>query len=263
MLFEDSLQYDDPSFALAVSHCPWVPSRAKNMEALRPQLNIPGIPYREITERAHNSVWSRSMWGWGAVQKRTHGVYLQDDVRLCGDFWPVVDAMVRAVPNRVISLIANHPFSERALAAGHAWFRMCETLGTGYVIPTILLGAFLEWRDRHSEEFLRAHCEDFLITLWQAETGRQSWHPVPTILQTQDDAIDSTNPDSAYPFQRSYLTADDPVIAKKNLPLTDALYWIPRELPPDFGSCVSNDPRLPRGPFVQDEILSAHYRLTR
>ena len=259
VLFEDNLpRVVEPTFSLAVSHCPWVAERAANMERLRPAIVRPGVTYREITDRAPNSVWSRIMWGWGAVQPVTHCVFLQDDIRLCGrhGFWPVIEAMVRAVPNRIISLISNHPFSERALAKGHAWFRMCETLGTGYIIPTPLMGAFLDWRDRQSLEYLYTTCEDFLITTWQYTTGRKSWCPVPTILQTMDAEISSTNPDISYPFQRSYFTADD---VDKNL--ADIAYWTPASEPPDFGYCVSSDSRFPKGPFVNDEVLAAHYRL--
>lgn len=262
ILFEDSLPYASPSFALAVSHCPWVPERAANMQVLRPKILRAGpYRYREITDKAPNYVWSRIMWGWLAAQPVTHGVCLQDDVRIIGDFWSVVEAMVRAVPNRVISLISNHPFSERALASGHAWFRMCEVLGTGYVIPTALMGCFLEWRDRHVEEELRVTCEDFLITSWLAETGRKAWCPVPTIIQTMDSEIRSTNPDVSYPHQRSYLTADDPSVAGKKL--ADVDYWKPSALPPDFGYCVSNDVRFPKGPFNYDEVFAAHRRLAR
>ncbi len=259
ILFEDSLPYGAPSFALAVSHCPWVPERAANMEKLRPKILRADTRYHEVTDKAPNHVWSRIMWGWVAAQPVTHGVCLQDDVRIIGDFWPVIEAMVRAVPNRVISLISNHPFSERALASGHVWFRMCEVLGTGYIIPTVLMGSFLDWRDRHVEEVLRVTCEDFLITSWLAETGRKAWCPIPTIIQTMDNEIQSTNPDVSYPHQRSYLTADDPAVAGKDL--SDVNYWKTSTLPPDFGYCVSNDVRFPKGPFVYDEVFAAHRRL--
>jgi len=260
-LFEDRLVYDKLSFSFTVSHCPWLPDRMKNMERLRPKIFRHDVSYSEITERAPNHVWSRSMWNVGASCATTHAVFLQDDVRICGryDFWDVIEAMVCAVPNRIISLISNHPFSERAFAQGHAWFRQCETLGTGYVFPVAILHAFLDWRDRQSDEYLCGTCEDFLITYWQFLTGRKSWCPVPTIIQTMDEEIASTNPDTAYPFQRSYLTADDPMVRDKDL--ANVAYWKPRSTSPDFGYCVGNDSHFPKGPFVDDEVLAAHYRL--
>lgn len=259
-LFEDSLTFAQPSFALAVSHCPWRADRAATMERVRPTIARPGTPYCEITDRAPNHVWSRKMWGWGASQATTHTVYLQDDLRIHDQFWPVVEAMVRAVPNRVISLISNHPLSDRALAEGHAWFRMSETLGSGYIVPTVLMGAFLEWRDHNPAHVVADTCEDFLLTRWEAATGRRSWCPIPTVIQTIDD-IATTNPKISYPFRRSYITWDDPRVAGR--PITDVAFWTPQQPPPDFGPSVGNDSRLPRGPFANQDILDAHYRLAR
>ena len=259
-LFEDSLSYPHPTFALAVSHCPWRPDRVAIMEKMRPIMVIPGMPYREITERAHNSVWSRSMWGWGASQGVTHTVYVQDDLRLHPKFWPVIEAMVRAVPNRILSLISNHPLSERALSQGHVWFRMCETLGAGYIVPTALMGSFLDWRDRRPPEEIYALCEDYVLSRWQYETGRRSWCPIPTLVQTIED-VATTNPAIDYCFRRSYCTWEDPLVYGK--PLTSIDYWQPRGVPPDFGPTVGNDLRMARGPFQNDEILDAHYRIER
>lgn len=231
------------------------------MAEIRPILTAdPKVPYREITDRAPNHVWSRIMWGWGAAQPVSHTVYLQDDLRLSPDFWRVVEAMVRAVPNRILGLISNHPLSDHALAQGHTWFRMCETLGSGYVVPTPLMGAFLDWRDRLPVAQVASLCEDYVLSRWQYETGRRSWCPVPTVIQTRD-AITTTNPSVNYWFRRSYITWDHPAVAGK--PITDVGYWTPRSLPPDFGPTVGNDTRMARGPFANDDILAAHYRIER
>jgi hypothetical protein len=228
------------------------------MEINRPKIRRAGMPYKEITDRAPNHVWSRTMWGWGVSQTVTHTVYLQDDLRISSNFWPVVEAMVRAVPNRIISLISNHPLSDRALAAGHTWFRMCETLGTGYIVPTVLMSAYLDWRDRLPGSQLSSLCEDFVLSRWEAETGRRSWCPIPTVIQTMD-TIQTTNPSVSYPFRRSYITWEHPAVADK--PLTSIDYWTPKTLPPDYGPTVGNDSRLPRGPFANAEILDAHHHI--
>lgn len=200
------------------------------------------------------------MWRWGVSQPVTHGVYLQDDLRVHPRFWDVVEAMVRAVPNHVISLISNHPLSNTARSAGHAWFRMCETLGSGYIVPTALMGAFLAWADRLSQGEAAALCEDYTLSRWQYETGRRSWCPVPTVIQTIDD-VETTNPAISYPFRRSYITWEDPRV--QHIDLTTIQYWTPRTHPPDFGPSVGNDRRMARGPFSNEHILAAHNHIER
>lgn len=257
---EDSLQIPSPSFALVVSHCPWRPDRAEIMRNVRPILNRHGVPYCEITERAPNHVWSRKMWGWGAAQSTTHTVYLQDDLQVHEAFWDVVHAMVKAVPNRIISLISNHPLSHRALDEGHAWFRMSETLGSGYIVPTALMRIFLDHRLHIPERLAASLCEDFILSRWQYETGRRSWCPIPTVIQTIE-SVPSTNPAIYYPYRRSYIPWTDPRVSGR--PITDIGYWTPQRPPPDFGATVSNDSRMPRGPFADHEIIGAHQAAVR
>src|SRR6516162_1980283 len=269
-LFEDSLPYAEPSFALAISHCPWRPDRSLIMQSIRKSLGVEKStsarfqqgevagPYREIIDRAPNHVWSRIMWRWGAAQSVTHVVYLQDDLRIAPNFWQVVREMVCAVPRRVIGLISNHPLSYKALEAGHAWYRICETLGSGYIVPTVLMGVFLEWESRQSESTKR-ECEDFVLTRWQYETGRRSWCPIPTVIQTID-GIATTDPRVSYPYRRSYITWED----EPKSPISTLAYWQSKNTPPpDFGPTVGNDSRMARGPFADGEVLQAHARRQR
>ncbi len=260
-LFEDGIVCDKPVFALAVSHCPWLPDRARNMEELRATLVQPGMLYREITDRAPNHVWSQIMWLWGIAQAATHIVFMQDDLKVPPEFWAILSAMVRAVPNRVLSLISNHPMSERAHAEGHVWFRMCETLGSAYVFPIALLGVFLDWRARLPTRDSTSINEDFLITRWQYTTGRRSWCPVPSLVQTRDDEIESTNPrEGRYLFRQSYIDWTDPRVA--GAALTSVEHWTPKTLPPDYGPVVAYDCRVPgHGPFTEIEVAEAHHQL--
>lgn len=228
------------------------------MRRVRPALVRTGLIYREETDRAPNNVWSRRMWGWAAAQPTTHSVFLQDDLLVSPDFWSVVEAMVRAVPNRVINLIANHPMSQRAQAEGHAWFRMCEALGAGYIVPTPLLAAFLDSYDRLDPAFVAASCEDYLLSRWVCSSGRKVWCPVPTVIQTRSE-IATTNPRISYPFRQSYLAWDDPRVAGKDL--TSVSFWKPAQTPPDFGHAVSEDSRYPRGNrWSTPEVLAEHRR---
>jgi len=259
---EDALIGTQPTFALGVSHCPWLPDRAANMKIVRPLLKSRGVPYYEETGRAPNNVWSRRLWGWGVSQPVTHGIYAQDDLRFADVFWGVVEAMVRAVPNRIIALIGNHPMSEQALAQGHVWYRCCETLGSGYIVPTTMMREYLQWYDALPPGFAAGNCEDYLLSRWQYETGRRAWCPIPAVIQTQDEAIKTSNPRVEYPFRRSYLDWTDPRVQDK--PITEVGYWRTDRLPPDYGYAVSQDTRYPRGlGFSNEAVLAAHARLIK
>jgi len=269
--FEDTCpRVAEPTFALAISHTPWNRDRVANMVRMRAVLNGWAVAYREVTERLPNADWSRLMWGWGAMQAATHVVFLQDDLDVAPAFWPMLSAMVRAVPHRVISLIGNHPHAERALDRGEAWWCMCEVLGSGYVIPSPLLGVFLDWRDRLGERARTAN-EDYLISSFLFATGRKAWCPVPTPIQTRPDhAIASTNPLVAmtYLFRQSYLAWDDPRAA--GLPVTDPHYWRPPLQPLDFGFNVTTpeptrfDPHgLPIDGQLDEQLVVLHHRISK
>ncbi len=232
------------------------------MDRVRPMLRAVGSTYCEITDRAPNHVWSRRMWGWGVQQlAATHVLFAQDDLRFHPDFPAVLAAMVRAVPNRVIALLGNHPCSERALVEGHRWYQLCEVLGAGYVFPRALLACFLDWRDRHPMR--ERWNEDFQITLWLARTGRRAWTPIPSSIQTMgDDMIDSTNAaEGRYLFRSAYIDWTDPRISGD---LASVDYWRPHTAPLDFGGTVQDDWRTrAANAFPEPLVFAAHRRITR
>ena len=262
----------DPTFVLAVSHTPWVPARVESLarmrETLRPANNT--LRYHEVTDRLPNWQWSQRMWTWAHAETRatgaTHAVLLQDDLDLHPLFWPVLRAAVGAAHNRVISLIANHPYSRRAVDRGDHWFLTSECLGSGYVLPAPLLHAFLEWRSRLPTGRLRSTNEDFLITCWVNATRRRTWHPVPSLIDHRCD-IASTNPRDKYPFRRSYVRWDAAAVAHQDVRLVDT--WRPEREPLDFGFDATSgdiplgvDPGWP--PSRQDPaILAEHARIVR
>jgi FkbM family methyltransferase len=184
-------------------------------------------------------------------------VFGQDDVRVYEKFWEVVRAMVRAVPNRVLGLLTNHPLSKRALAGGHKWLRMTETLGTFYIVPSPLLPLYLKWYDAQDPKWIAANCEDFIFSQWITLTGRKTWCPIPSVVQTQDEIPTSHADNPTYPFRKSYLTWEDKRVA--GCDLTSVEHWRPETTPPNFGYAVSQDTRYPAGPFKNEEILAAHH----
>ena len=269
---DDDIAREPPKFVLAISHMPWVPARVENMNRMRAVLRPEesAVVYREITDRAANWEWSGRMWAWAAEAARAHGatyaVCLQDDLDLHPDFWHVLRAMIGAVHNRVLGLIANHPFARRAVARGDRWFLTSECLGSGYVLPIPLLDSFLRWRAAQPPWRIRRSNEDFLITCWVNATRRRTWHPVPSPIDHRRD-IASTNPSDRYPFRRSYVRWDAAAVA--SLDLASSATWLPAQPPLDFGFVATAgdvelglDPVQP--PHRQSRpILDEHARIVR
>ena len=71
---------------------------------------------------------------------------------------------------------------------------MGSTVGWGYGMWREDLAKFVAWRDDHSKEWIETHCDDDPINEWVSETKRLTWHPLPTIVD-HDQEIASTHPD--------------------------------------------------------------------
>jgi len=261
-----------PSFVLAVSHCPWRADRVESMKRIRPLLRSGWLlDYREITDRVPLWQWSYAMWLWavesGGSSGATHAVFLQDDLDMHPELPGVIAAMVSEKSNRLIGLIANHPYAQRSLAIGHAWYLSSECLGSGYIFPMPLLRLFVEWRSGLSSERAQTSAEDYLITTWIHMTGRRTWHPVPAPIDTRRD-IRSTNEGPAYPFQRSYARWDAAAASGRDLTARSA--WVQEESPVDYGFDAGGahadrrlgiDPGYP--PKIDADMLAEHARIER
>ena len=202
-----------PTFALVVSHTPWIPARVASMSRLRDALGTAGatvdrdearvttgapdylLAYHEETEKAPWWLWSDRMWRWGREQQgASHVVCLQDDAIAAPVFWPALRAMVAARPDDVISLHCLHLATMTLARQGVRWASTADGLvGLGYVFPRAVLGEFLDWRPKH----LRAGgaqelAEDSHINVWAVSTDRRILHPIPTIID-HDTRVPSTN----------------------------------------------------------------------
>ena len=202
---------EDVKFALSISHCPWIAPRVKSMQRLRDCLGVPGIEdpptpavvaYREERERAPWWVWSENQWRWGAAQDiASHALLLQDDA-IVGSFnrrmtvvWPMLQAMVAARPNDVISLHCLHPAAMTLARDGVRWASTCDGLvGLGYIFPRKVLAEFLDWRPKNLRPGgAQELAEDSHINVWAVSTGRRILHPLPTVID-HDTTVGSTNP---------------------------------------------------------------------
>jgi hypothetical protein len=204
--------------------------------------------YREFTDREPNRVWAQKLWRWAAclgpedvlsgtgevvghtVGRATHLVQLQDDVIPAPNFWPALTAMVTANPDAFIGLEANHPMSLEQHRLGHRWFKTrAWVVGVGYVFPIggpNSIREFLKWCDAHPEIVATSN-EDDLIGKWISKTGRDCWHPIPTIID-HDLSIPSVYGNDHHQHRR-------PVVTWQGFPpgpLEDPNYWTPSTMIP-------------------------------
>lgn len=202
----------DLSFALSVTHTPWIPARAHSMQLLRDALDVRDagvhghsvwmpnphswVAYHEETERAPWWLWSDNQWRWGRDMDASHVVYLQDDSIASPMFWPALGAMVAARPKDVISLHCLHPATMTLARRGVRWASTADGLvGLGYVFPHKALVEFLDWRAKSLRPGgAQELAEDSHINVWAVSTGRRILHPIPTIID-HETRIASTNPD--------------------------------------------------------------------
>jgi hypothetical protein len=69
------------------------------------------VAYTELTDRAPNAVWSESMWTWGVTRNADWFLTLQDDASVAPNFWPILRAILEALPGgaEVLGLQVTHP----------------------------------------------------------------------------------------------------------------------------------------------------------
>jgi hypothetical protein len=213
----------DLSIALAIPHTPWVGERQQSMARVRAQLGAWAGPYRELTERATNKVWPRRMWEWMISTGAEWCLSLQDDVLLAPYFDLALRAMIEHVPEgNVLGLSAVHPIGAEVARQTHRWYRTRSWLvGWAYAMRREDLIAFLAWCDKRPDA-VAALNEDSLINQWVIETGRSTWHPVPTIVD-HDTSIGSTYANDQHAHRRSVVTWRD----YSSGSLCDPDFWLP------------------------------------
>jgi len=206
---------EDVTLALGVPHTPWIPARVESLGRLHHSLglNLSTHPPEWVrctklfSDREHNWAWSGKMWAWGADVECTHFLSLQDDAIVAPDFWPVLRAMLAAVPDQIIGLESVHPIS---MTVDGPWYTTSDGLiGVGYVIPHAVLVEFLAWRSSSlCKGATESVTEDTLIDVFAVATGRKIWHPVPTIVD-HDIEIRSSYGNDHHSHRRPLVTWRD------------------------------------------------------
>ncbi len=241
------------TFALAIPHTPWVPERVESIDRLCATLSGPreAPHFRVFQDKEPNAEWSRKLWSWGLETSATHLVQLQDDVSVAPNFWAALSALVEAVPDKIIGLQGAHPVfrtlakEEYRWARSHAWM-----VGVGYVIPRADLAELVKFRTIF-DGIAHEKNEDDFIAWFCTETGRDVWHPIPTIIDHQP--LPSTYGNDANMFQRPTVTWRE--FGANEITRVD--FWTPAGEPP-----MIVNPHFNRCWFCQQEPTSIGFRET-
>ena len=225
---------EHPAISVAVLHTPWKPER---VECLSEMLkSIPTTPTRIIRDKMPEGMaWEEfktiialDQWEWSAKQAGcTHHLFLTDDLHMAPDFWRILRAMVTAKPNSIIGLLSNHPKAVELAGNGDVWYR-CNSwvVGPAYVVPHELLVGFLAWYkslpDTNAPGCRRYLNDDSAINEWNTYHGpRESWHPLPTIIEHRDDVASTVGHGDEFSCERVSWRATREVVR-----VGDAWEWV-------------------------------------
>lgn len=165
------------------------------MARLRERLAVDSadVSYFEMTDRAHNSVWSGRMWARAQALAggAGHCVFLQDDDIVPSCFVAGLRAILAVASDQLIGLHLHHPGAVAAHSAGERFVTTMSCVGIGYVLPAFLLTDFLRWRGELSADLIYRTSEDNLLDAWVVQRRRRVWHPVPTLVRP-DERLFST-----------------------------------------------------------------------
>ena len=192
--------------ALGIPHAPWVIARRASLVRLLAEL-APLCPAdtvsRLFAEREGNKKWSARMWAWGAASGADFFLTLQDDVIVPWCFWPALAAMLVHLPDRAVLGLANlHTEAPDLARMGWPWVpTISYVVGWAYGMRTADLREFVRWTKKNPRH-VRALHEDQLVNRWVKDTGRATWHPIPTIAQ-HDLSLESTYGNDAQPVRWS------------------------------------------------------------
>lgn len=210
------------TIALCIPTTPWVPERAVSCERLLEQLHLradgdrltgapPNVTARLLTDRATNDVWSVSMWRWMLDTGADFCLTLQDDAIVSPVFFGALDAMLTKLPvGHVLGLSGVHPAAREVARRGHRWYRTTSwVIGWAYGMWREDLEAFFEWRTsaegKATCKEILPNGEDALLNMWIGGTKRDTWHPVPAIVD-HDTSIASSYDNDDHGHRRPWVT---------------------------------------------------------
>lgn len=183
--------------ALGIPHAKHIEGRPQSLARLYEMLgDSHGITCRVFSERESNRAWARRMWEWFASTGVEWCLQLQDDVIVGPRFWEALTAMLMGFQHDCIGLEAAHPAGKLLAAQGHRWYRTrAWVVGVGWVLRRTVVEELLQWdgpADLNEDDYIGAFLN---------HTGRDAYHPIPTIID-HDTSVPSAYDNDKHALRR-------------------------------------------------------------
>jgi hypothetical protein len=194
--------------ALGIPHAKHIEGRPESLrrliDAIVPsypdELNGITLDFCLFSERESNRSWARKLWEWGASTDDDWLLQLQDDVIVPPFFWPALRAMLTNFPHDCIGLEAAHPAGPLLAAQGHRWYKTrAWVVGVGWVLRRTVVEELLKWDGPPELN------EDDYIGAFLKMTGRDAYHPIPTIIQ-HDTTVPSAYMNDGHALRKATVT---------------------------------------------------------
>lgn len=230
--------------ALCIPHLPGIPKRDESFDRLmytacfsQRETDEGGIPdpfdFVEcgddvaehvciLTDKEPNHVWAAKMRSWWLETGADFCLTLQDDTLVSPRFWEELRAMLTHLPRgSALGLSSVHPMQTEIARQGLRWYQTRAWLvGWAWGMWREDLLVYDAWCRGNPERVARTN-EDSMVNEWIIESGRNVWHPVPTIAD-HDTSIASTYANDSHVHRRPLVTWRD-----VRADLTEPAYWLP------------------------------------
>ncbi len=175
---------------IAIVHAGWDERRKPGLARLLEQLG-PGWQLFASKEPEPSTTWARRAWEWVASRSNPVAI-LNDDIDVCPDFARVVEAMVEAVPDQILSLHAQADDVARLAEVGHRWARAYQLTGPAYVLHPYHARELLDfWNEWPELQYAKNVNEDNVASQWAFCNQRPMWLAIPAVVQ-HDVSVPST-----------------------------------------------------------------------
>ena len=229
------------SVALAIPHCSWDPTRVATLDRLLTQLGTDSNSVATVVQGTGpepSRVWFGKMTEWAVTTGADRFLTIQDDARVCLDFWRTFRAMTEAVPDQVIGLQAIHPYAPHFAERGR-WYTTSDMLaGVSWTMPMATLREMMRFEATSLRPGFETRLnEDNRVAMFCAMTGRKIWHPMPTLVDHHDptEKIRSNYGHDAHGNRNSTVTWH------QLEPKADVEFWKPGVVP-HFGRFYQHTP---------------------
>lgn len=163
------------------------PKRAENVQKLLSKLGLTSdsVTWDDRPNGGDAMYTAKKTWLHSLPERATHRLVLQDDVDVCGNLKDVVERIIKAQPNKVISLINFlHPLNYPN-AYNSPYYTVHTFAGCAIIMPSQIIKPCMKWCDESDNEVLKPH-DDLMISEYCQIHGVPMLTVLPCIVQHPD-----------------------------------------------------------------------------